>query len=118
MTCPALRAPFRGPFVTHTPNDGGMTMNSLLRSRRATTPVVVAVILALFAFGPKPHITAADCPAGFRIAGSEEHKSAETADSKDAGKVDAPQVCLNDVHPESLEDLEGLAAQRGAIRTA
>src|SRR5947207_2589823 len=104
-------------------------MTSAWRTRRATTSVAFAVVLALFAFAPKSHTTVAGCPAGFRPAGAEEatifHADGDKpdADKPDADKADANPalagtVCLNDLHPESLEDLEAMAAQRGAIRTA
>jgi len=92
-------------------------MTRLLYSRRTVTPLVATVVLALFAFAPKTETRAAGCPAGFRPADAE-REAASGRDAGEAGKANAPSVCLNDLHPESLEDLEAMALQRDAIRTA
>ncbi|MGZ4104808.1 MAG: WD40/YVTN/BNR-like repeat-containing protein, partial [Actinomycetota bacterium] len=104
-----------------------MTMSSFWRSRRATTPVIAAVILAMFAFAPKPELAAGQCPVGYHLAGSEEARLSESdvktaagADQKatDARAQDSAPLCINDKHPETLEDLGGLDAQRAAVQNA
>ena len=106
-----------------------MTLSNLWRSRRATTPVVAIVLLALFAFAPGSKPTASECPAGYQLAGSEEgrvnepaanQKYATEADAEQAvaKQADAPAVCVNNKHPETLDDLGGLAAQRSAAANA
>ena len=87
-------------------------------SRRTTTSAVAAVLLALFAFTFQPSLntTAASvaCPAGYRIAGLEEL----ALTGRDPRVPGAPDVCINDKHPETVEDLDRMAAQREAIRSA
>ncbi|MFY9588914.1 MAG: hypothetical protein WAT66_15840 [Actinomycetota bacterium] len=88
-------------------------MTGFYRGRRTTTSAVAAVLLASLAFALQPSAPAAQCPAGY--------SRADTALRRFAGistKVESNAACVNDSHPESLADLEALAAQREAIRSA
>jgi hypothetical protein len=95
-----------------------MEMTTSMRSRRTTTSAVAAVMLATFAFAFRPSagtIAAAPaCPAGYQIAGLEELAMT----GRDPRVPGAANVCINDKHPETVEDLERMAAQREAIRSA
>ena len=120
-------------------------MTRVIRSRHAVSPLIAILALALFSFGPGSRPTAQDCPAGYKLvqAGSADPDKAYSADphkaatadpdkvssadpDQAASEADAPQegdseqslVCLNDKHPETLDDLNGLAAQRSAAANA
>lgn len=93
-------------------------MITSMRLRRTTTSAVAAVLLATFAFAFKPSVSPiaapVACPAGYQIAGLEEL----ALTGRDPRVPGAPQMCINDKHPETVEDLERMAAQRESLRSA
>lgn len=111
-------------------------MNMAWGSRRATTSAAAAVLLASFAFALQPGRSAGDlaCPPGYQLAGSEEARISKVGNLNGLFDVESQKlarllpegsdvaldqdVCVLDKHPEGLEELEGLAAQRAAVRSA
>jgi len=91
-------------------------MTRVIRSRHAVSPLIAVLALSLFSFGPASRPTAQDCPAGYTLVQPGAEPDQPYSEEADAPKdeQDQPAVCLNNKHPESLEDLGALAAQRAA----
>jgi hypothetical protein len=64
-------------------------------------PIVAAVLLATFAFGPTTSISANGCPVGY-----------SPAESEGSAAAQASPVCVNNIHPETLQDIEAMGAQK------
>ena len=85
-------------------------------SVRVRVSVLAALLLATFAFAVEPGSTtvAQGCPPGFQIFGLEELRLT----GRDLRIPGTPDICIRDKHPEEAEELEAMAAQREAIRSA
>lgn len=92
-------------------------LKKLFTMRRATFPVVAALLVTVLAIMPgSPVSTAAlGCPAGFHPKGFGENSMGAYSDVLNV-ETGAKPVCINDKHPEGLAEMAALAAQRAAIQ--
>jgi len=78
--------------------------------------VLVVSVFAVFPGDPAGTL-AAGCPAGFQEIGADERRLSQWGDALDV-ELPSSLGCVNDKHPESLRELQALAAQRAAIQSA